>query len=629
MAKPQQSLGDYVTIALSPVLIMALIGSLVFFLVEVLYEGDLAGQLEWTLFFFVFGMVLVARISIEFAGSGKAGLYGMALAAVSLFAIHSYVKYPTESQATWGWLVNLGFLALISWCAYKLTWDCTYIDDSVDASGKGLLEAAGLDKNAREPEDVDILEEAKEPKKKKKKPLVGGMAGWLDRYQRYRERERKKPHTPGVWVVYFSLAALPIFGVGQSLIPATQGDRRLRVFWLMVIYVASGLGLLLTTTYLGLRRYLRQRNLTMPASMTGIWLLFGGGLLAGLMVVAALIPRPYGEYKLIDIGKIGGAKDKKASQYAVRKGGAGKGQGKASSDQPNKDQKGEEGSGTKSDKQGGQGKSKTKGGKGGKSRSAADSKNGKKADDKNQGKASSRQSDQANQKKPSDEEAEKEKDEQKDKQDEEEQKSSGSQQDSRSDSAQEQESSSVSKLTDKFSGLAKILKWIILAVIGLAFLFYVFRSGLRFLANFTDWAKNLLAWWHGLFAGQKTASPAEEEAEYQEKKARPRPFSSYTNPFESGAAHSMSPEELVAYSFEALQSWAWERHLERRPEETVLEFTERLIEEVPALESETKRLSALYARAAYARGRLPSGSKDVMEKFWTRLEAAERTPLSA
>ena len=36
----------------------------------------------------------------------------------------------------------------------------------------------------------------------------------------------------------------------------------------MVIYVGSGLGLLLTTSFLGLRLYLQRRRLRMPLAMT-------------------------------------------------------------------------------------------------------------------------------------------------------------------------------------------------------------------------------------------------------------------------------------------------------------------------------------------------------------------------
>jgi hypothetical protein len=139
-----------------------------------------------------------------------------------------------------------------------------------------------------EPDEDDEKEEADSTPDKKANKLPRGFSGWLDRYRLYRERRDKKPHTAGVWVVYFSLAALPLFGLGQALIPVTAGDRRTYVFWLMVIYVGSGLGLLLTTSYLGLRRYLRQRKLSVPVSLTAAWLVMGSLLIATMLLIGAL-----------------------------------------------------------------------------------------------------------------------------------------------------------------------------------------------------------------------------------------------------------------------------------------------------------------------------------------------------
>ena len=111
--RPRQTLADYVTIALSPVLIMALVGSLVFFLLEVLYAGQYAGQLQWTLFFFVFAMVLVARISIEM-GSERAGMYGLGMVLAGFLALQLYLKFPEDSPlAMFGWAINLGLMLLM------------------------------------------------------------------------------------------------------------------------------------------------------------------------------------------------------------------------------------------------------------------------------------------------------------------------------------------------------------------------------------------------------------------------------------------------------------------------------------------------------------------------------------
>ena len=60
------TLADYAVTAISPVLIMLMVGSLVFFLVTVLPTGDYKERLLYTTFFFVFGAVLIARIAIQY-----------------------------------------------------------------------------------------------------------------------------------------------------------------------------------------------------------------------------------------------------------------------------------------------------------------------------------------------------------------------------------------------------------------------------------------------------------------------------------------------------------------------------------------------------------------------------------
>jgi hypothetical protein len=98
MSRPagEHTLADYVVVALSPALIMALVGSLVFFLAELLYVGQYGDSLRWVLFFFVFGAVLVARVSMSAGIADRAGLYGAVLALVSWFALQRFVEYPGE-----------------------------------------------------------------------------------------------------------------------------------------------------------------------------------------------------------------------------------------------------------------------------------------------------------------------------------------------------------------------------------------------------------------------------------------------------------------------------------------------------------------------------------------------------
>ena len=76
---------------INPAMVMGLIGSLAFFLLDVCYRGNFDDQLRWTLFFFVFAIVLVARISFTM-GSDKAAGYGMLLGGVTFLATMRFVK---------------------------------------------------------------------------------------------------------------------------------------------------------------------------------------------------------------------------------------------------------------------------------------------------------------------------------------------------------------------------------------------------------------------------------------------------------------------------------------------------------------------------------------------------------
>ena len=56
---------DTTLAALAPVLIISMIGSLVFFLVVALYQGDYPARLMWVLGLFTLASVLITRIAIE------------------------------------------------------------------------------------------------------------------------------------------------------------------------------------------------------------------------------------------------------------------------------------------------------------------------------------------------------------------------------------------------------------------------------------------------------------------------------------------------------------------------------------------------------------------------------------
>ncbi len=155
---------------------------------------------------------------------------------------------------------------------------------------------------------------------------------------------------------------------------------------------------------------------------------------------------------------------------------------------------------------------------------------------------------------------------------------------------------SSSNWSAMLASIGTVLKWIVFAVLILAVVFFMLKEGLKFLANFTEWARNLLNalqnLWANLFKGRRPGVGEENGGdESVETTAPARPFASYGNPFRDGRGERLPIKEVVRYSFAALQAWARERTVERRPEETPLEFAERLGDEFPALEEEVRRFT--------------------------------------
>ena len=622
-----QTLADYVALAISPALIMGLVASLVFFLINVLYVGEYVERMRWILFFFVFGAVLIARMTMLDHTSSRAALYGVPLGFLTWLGMQMFVEYPEDGGIReLSFLLNGGLIGFVWWCAHRLTWDCTNINEETDIDAEGLLQAAGLEEQGG---PKPAVEEAK--------PLSSET--WLQRWRRYRE-ERNKKRILGVWIVYFSLAALPLFGLGQALIPAEDVERRNTSFWLMVVYVGCGLSLLLTTCFLSLRRYLRQRRLQMPTAMTGVWLTVGGMLIAALLLLSALLPRPNAEYSLFSVSAAK-SPQRGASKYAMKGGKAGKGEGRPGADNSDEKKENADSGGDKGQQKGERGAATKQGQKGSGGQQGKSSQSGDRQG-KSDGQGQKSQNNSSNQNKgdpnsgrdqPADKGNNKQARSDNDNRNTSDQRQARSDKDASERSASRSSpNTSPSAVRNVVGKIAPVLKWIVFALLGLAVLFFVFRSGLQFLANFTDWARRLLDalrnFWANLFGGRQKTTEEERRIEQEEKILRERPFSSFRNPF-AGSQIGMAVPELIRYSFAAAQAWARERDLGRQPGETPLEFVSRVGAEVPALDADLQRLAILYARAVYARGGLPSNSAEVLRQFWQRLEAVAEQPLSA
>jgi len=685
-----KTLADYITIAISPVLIMTLVGSLVFFLQEVFYDGGYQGRVTCILGLFVMAIVLIGRISIE-EGNERAILFALPLAIVVGLAI---------SRFSDGGLLHWGLMGLCWWSAHKLTWDCTVIDEEKDASGQGLLQIVGLDGSGR----TEFETPEKAPDENGEAAAYQPVTASWER----EEKKKRKPHAPGVWIVFFSLAALPLFGLGQRFIPVADVASRRHAFMLLLVYVASGLGLLLTTSFLGLRRYLRQRRVEMPASMATVWITSGAVLIVVLLLFAALLPRPAAEYAISKVPLSFSSPQRKSSKYAVGNDGADKNspdsksaatrdksqsddeqsdQKRKSSGSSDKRQKSDDESSRDDSQQGGDtghdeskpdksGRPSDEGkGDSGKSSGKGEPQKGKSQEGKSQeGKSQEGKSEEGNSRESKSQEGKSQegKSQQGKQSDQDDPSQSGDsdrsdksgepsdrdpQPDSPEDSPEDQSSTqedrprdqdedksdprqsqerqtdqdedsaddsppssfSFQKLFSSLMGaLGAILKWLFYIAVLLVALYWLVRSWKTVMAAWAQFLKELAELWRRLFGGKPTPKEEAAAAEEQSKPA-PRPFADFADPFATGMAGRYSPDELVKYTFEAVEAWARENGFPRGPEQTPHEFARQLARAAQSLGGNSRTLADLYCYVAYSPGRLRAEGTEALAQLWQQL----------
>lgn len=544
--RPRKTLADYLVIGITPLLIMVLVASVSFFILELLYHGDYQGRMRWVIFWFVLGSVLVSRISIE-QGYATASAYGLGLAiAVGMFIFRLFGPQ----------LGALGLLAFIWWCTGKLTWDCTLIDEEKDASGQGLLQAAKLEQSSAAHSAPD----------------QSGAAG-------KKRRRGATPHSPGMWVIYFSLVALPAFGVGQALI--REGDERARLygFQLLCAYVAAALALLLSTSFLGLRRYLRQRRLQMPGTVAITWVSMGAAIAGAVLFAALLLPRPDAAWSVPALIARAQQAAEEASRYALLGGEAGEndgrriGEGKQPADPDPAAEKKKSGDAGKSadGKQGGKGKAK------GAEKGASPEMSGQGNDQP--------------QIKPGEKELKDRK-------------------------------GTMPPPPPEINETATFIGWLVkmafYALLALGALWLLFAQRKRMAAVMRSLMRQLAEWWDKLFGRRPAALvPAQ--------KLRRRPFADFTNPFLEGSASAMTAAEALAYTFEALEAWAVERDAARQPDQTPMEFAASLSARFPASGAELRDTARRYSVLVYAERDPPEHVKGELQRLWQFLETTRAT----
>ncbi len=279
-------------------LIVGMICCLVFFLVTVLYSGNFTIRLMYIFGLYTFASVFTARIAIEQSRT-VAAIYASILGCATLVVTMRFVQF-SGSLAPFSIPATIGFLALIAFLADRITYDCTLIDESSDGVSEGLLQTlglvpSGLHTKSREQGPTDRI-----------MPGLVSTPGLQDRTGNSidtvaKSKAGKKKHNPGVWVLYFALLAIPLFGLGQIMIPSWDRVRNQLAFVFLVGYLYCTLSLLVVTSLLSLRRYLRRRQIEMPLDITAVWFLSGIFGIVGILGVLSFISLPSGNTGLLTL----------------------------------------------------------------------------------------------------------------------------------------------------------------------------------------------------------------------------------------------------------------------------------------------------------------------------------------
>jgi hypothetical protein len=150
----------------------------------------------------------------------------------------------------------------------------------------------------------------------------------------------------------------------------------------------------------------------------------------------------------------------------------------------------------------------------------------------------------------------------------------------------------------------------------LALFFVLYRYGAIVLKALRDLIASLFG---GLWIARRDKREKSGEATAAEPAPPPRPFASFTNPFESDLAERYSPDELVVYSFRALEAWAVEQNLARSPNETPTEFVSRLGQTRADLRQEATRLVGSFVTIVYGQRGFRAEVLPALRQFWRAL----------
>jgi hypothetical protein len=564
---------DYFLASLTPIFIIGMICSIVYFLITVCYQGSYTGRLMWILGLYTLASVLVARIAIE-QNRTLAFSYMLVLGISTLIAASRFFV-ATGPMALFSFPILMALLVIVAILADRITFDCALMNEKTQSAGVGLLQSLGLVRSER----------GNQRPKSEGKP---------------RALASPRKHNPGIWVLYFSLIALPIFGLGQLFI-RDDVDRRF-AFYCLFVYLLSSLCLLVLIALLSLRKYLRERGVPMELSFAMRWLAIGMVSVFLMLVVLSFLPLPSKSMLSMELPfQISSRDDLQANRWGwgaegvdgdlTQQGEQPQGERQQGEQQQGEQQQGEQQQG---EQQQGEPKAKEA------NNANQDPQGERQGRDLQQGESKGRQDQESR--------------EQREKAD---RKSKVDPQPPQRDEPQQRAADQVQpalSLSVEWN-IAASLQWLVLLALAIA----AIVLGIVYRRQLGESLALFLAWLNGVRGRKKTSSirVVPEGATLIENPYPP--FDSFEDPFMSG--NRWTREQIVRHMYRATLSWGYEHRVVRREDETPEEFVRRLARRFPEQQDSISLLGILYNRIAYARGTVAPDEIKPMAELWRWLSS--------
>ncbi len=264
---------DWLTEVAIPVCVFGLLGSLLYYLIEVraTLAGELSvGPLRWVVFWFLLACIGIARIRTKYGGAAIAGYYSALLAGAIILFVWVYTTrlgafYGGANQGrVMALLFNWSLVGVVWWAASAVTREAT-LEENVETQLEGGLWTL-------------LAEEWQYPDPQDRAP------------DSEVDHAKVRPRHPGRLVLWVSLAALVLFAVGQRTIGG-EGEHARTSFWCMSAYVLFALLLLALTNLSALRIQVRRRGISLAPAVSPAWMTASALVVIAIVIFSAAMPR--------------------------------------------------------------------------------------------------------------------------------------------------------------------------------------------------------------------------------------------------------------------------------------------------------------------------------------------------